>query len=506
MVEIIECHGVRVPFHADVIPPNIERPLRRGRYAGGECRIIANVVGKRDRFLELGTGLGVVTAKAALAGAAQVATFEANPALLPAISDILQQNGVEDAIEVFNGAVTRGAPTKTVPFYQRPDLWTSSLSPDPATWTETVEVPTFDLDVILEQMKPTVIRARLQGRELDLLVGADLSSAKFVTVEIDNSTYGAAGVKRLFDAMSDMGFGYSPRFSSGGAVVTFESAGRKRSYPATEFSAPSKAAPKPKKTKKPKVGAPKVLVPTCMKNEGPYILEWLAYHRAMGVTDFLIFTNDCDDGTVEILNHMEDLGLLTHLPNPAPVFESPNFQPSALKYTQMSRQYAEADYVISMDVDEYLNIQVGDGTISALLNHVGDFDVISLCEQLFGSDGHERYEPGFVTEQFTRCGSMTPGNRKARRGVKSILRRDCGLTLKNHRPHPGEDVSFDDVLWLDGSGNRAPVSFVHELQNGMDCRGRFELAWLNHYPLRSLDSFLLKRDRGDVVVKNRKVS
>ena len=29
---------------------------------------------------------------------------------------------------------------------------------------------------------------------------------------------------------------------------------------------------------------------TTMKNEGPFILEWLAYHRAIGVDDFLINT------------------------------------------------------------------------------------------------------------------------------------------------------------------------------------------------------------------------
>jgi hypothetical protein len=34
-----------------------------------------------------------------------------------------------------------------------------------------------------------------------------------------------------------------------------------------------------------------------MKNEGPFILEWLAWHRAIGVQDFLIYTNDCTDGT-----------------------------------------------------------------------------------------------------------------------------------------------------------------------------------------------------------------
>ena len=42
----------------------------------------------------------------------------------------------------------------------------------------------------------------------------------------------------------------------------------------------------------------RTLIVTCMKNEGPFILEWLAYHRMIGVDDFLIYTNDCDDGRI----------------------------------------------------------------------------------------------------------------------------------------------------------------------------------------------------------------
>ncbi|WP_322787480.1 glycosyltransferase family 2 protein [Aliiroseovarius crassostreae] len=49
-----------------------------------------------------------------------------------------------------------------------------------------------------------------------------------------------------------------------------------------------------------------------MKNEAPYILEWVAYHRAMGIDKFLIYTNDCSDGTSEILDRLQDLGILQH--------------------------------------------------------------------------------------------------------------------------------------------------------------------------------------------------
>jgi FkbM family methyltransferase len=508
MVEIIESRDVKIPFYPEIVTPSIERPLRRGKYEGGECLAVENVVGKGDRVLELGTGLGLVSTKAALAdGVERVLTFEANPALIPVIRETHQLNGVTGRIEVINGVVTRGEAPETLTFYRRRDFWGSSLSPVPDGWVDQVDVVTHDFDQVLIDLKPTVIVCDIEGGELDLFAGADLTGVKYVIMEIHPRVYGAAGVKQIFDAMSAKGFGYSPKISRGGTVITFERVGRQRITQVSNFAAPAiKAASKRVAQEATIAEAPKVFVPTCMKNEGPFILEWIAYCRVMGISDFLIFSNDCEDGTDRILQRLDDLGFLTHLPNPAPVFDSPNFQPAALKYAIMTEQYRRSDFVISMDVDEFLNIRTGDGTIPALLNAVGDFDVICLNESLFGSNGQEHFSSGFVTTQYTKCSSYRPGNVKARRGVKSILRRDCGLVLKNHRPYPNAEHGFDGTIWKDGSGNRPPENFIHDLENGMDCRGRFDLAYLNHYPLRSMESFLLKRDRGDVVARNRKVS
>ena len=72
---------------------------------------------------------------------------------------------------------------------------------------------------------------------------------------------------------------------------------------------------------------------TCVKDEGPFLLEWIAYHRLIGVTDFLIYSNDCSDGTAELLDALAAKGGLTHLPNPA---KGRNYQMEALKHAKDS--------------------------------------------------------------------------------------------------------------------------------------------------------------------------
>ena len=52
------------------------------------------------------------------------------------------------------------------------------------------------------------------------------------------------------------------------------------------------------------------LVISTMKDEAPYVTEWLAFHRAIGFTDFLIYTNDCGDGTDLLLDRLQHLGLV----------------------------------------------------------------------------------------------------------------------------------------------------------------------------------------------------
>jgi hypothetical protein len=42
-------------------------------------------------------------------------------------------------------------------------------------------------------------------------------------------------------------------------------------------------------------GGPNVVLAAYAKNEGRFLLEWLAYHRLIGVRDILVYTNDCED-------------------------------------------------------------------------------------------------------------------------------------------------------------------------------------------------------------------
>ena len=143
----------------------------------------------------------------------------------------------------------------------------------------------------------------------------------------------------------------------------------------------------------------KITAITCVKNEGPFLLEWVAFNRIIGVTDFLIYSNDCDDGTAELLDGLASAGLVAHLPNPA---KGRKYQVEALRDARRQKIAKDADWVWIADVDEFLNIHAGDGQISDLIAACDDPQGISISHQHFSDCGIEEFADKPVIAQFDR--------------------------------------------------------------------------------------------------------
>ena len=55
------------------------------------------------------------------------------------------------------------------------------------------------------------------------------------------------------------------------------------------------------------IGGEKALLLAVMRNEGPYVIEWLAHHFALGIDDVLVFTNFCTDNTDKIKSGIQNV-------------------------------------------------------------------------------------------------------------------------------------------------------------------------------------------------------
>ncbi|QUS35473.1 glycosyltransferase family 2 protein [Falsirhodobacter algicola] len=250
------------------------------------------------------------------------------------------------------------------------------------------------------------------------------------------------------------------------------------------------------------MGNERIAVLTSMKNEGPFILEWIAYHRAIGVTDFLVYTNDCADNTNDILNRLQEMGILTRLDNPWDPSGDQKPQHVALKDALNQPVIRDADWVLTIDVDEFLNIHVGDGTFKDLLKAANYPNVMSFTWKFFGNGGVRNYDPDRpVIEQFIRCAPEYIPKPRLGWGFKTMIHSSAPYTkIGVHRPlNIRSESEVDKVRWVNGSGRAMPeMLLTNNTWRSTKRSVGYQLATLNHYVLRSAESFLVKRDRGRV--------
>ena len=239
-----------------------------------------------------------------------------------------------------------------------------------------------------------------------------------------------------------------------------------------------------------------VTVVTAMKNEGPYILDWIAHHRVVGVDRFLVYTNDCDDGTDELLDALASEGVLERRENP---YRQTGHVPqyAAFRAAESETAVRDSAWCVTLDVDEYINVHVGEGRLSDLFEAADGANVISMPWRLFGNADVESFRDAPVVHQFVQCAPEYCARPHQAWGFKTLFRND-GLFRRLGVHRPKGLVDHDRIHWVGGDGRPFPP---REWRNGWRMSSEtwgYDLVTLNHYAVRSAESYLVKRDRGRV--------
>ncbi|MEX0349765.1 MAG: glycosyltransferase family 2 protein [Paracoccaceae bacterium] len=236
-----------------------------------------------------------------------------------------------------------------------------------------------------------------------------------------------------------------------------------------------------------------------VRNEGAFLLDWLAHHQAAGFTDFLVFSNDCQDGTDAMLDRLEEMGHLTHLRNGGP-YDKGGIQFTALKTASKHRLVKKADWILPLDIDEFVNVHAGNGTVQDLTAALPDATAITLTWRLFGNGEVTRYSDEPVPRTFTRCAPVILHWPWRAAMFKTLYRNDGSYRKPGvHRPrspHPEKEAA---ARWFDGSGREIDLRQQKKRVFSDYGRDNYGLVQLNHYPLGAMESYVLKADRGRAV-------
>lgn len=238
-----------------------------------------------------------------------------------------------------------------------------------------------------------------------------------------------------------------------------------------------------------------------MKDEGHSLVEWVAYHTHIGFDNICVYTNNCGDGTDDMLIRLEEMGWVKHFRNEVPEGKKP--QPNALSLATQNPDITDSEWILTMDADEFLSVKVGRGWISDLVERMDPkASAMNITWRFFGSNDVTSWNPGLVIESYTRA---APDEFKKGWGVKTLFKPYPEMKLGIHRPHikkakqdPANAKFMYDQLWLNGSGDPMPDEFSLSGWRSTKPTLGYKLAELNHYAVKSYEAYLLRRVRGNV--------
>ncbi|EJF02171.1 glycosyltransferase family 2 protein [Liquorilactobacillus mali] len=214
-----------------------------------------------------------------------------------------------------------------------------------------------------------------------------------------------------------------------------------------------------------------------LKNEAPYIREWLAYYTSIGVEHFYIYDNDSQDDLKEIIDSLGDK--VTYVRFSGIGRQMDAYNDALNKYGRYSR------YMGFLDADEFIYLTEGQLNFVDFLNnyfadpHVGGF-VINW--QIFGSSFLKKKPHGLVTNNFVYRARK---DFKKNFHIKSIVdpRKVAGFFNDPHGAYylPSYYAVNEKKQKVDGPFSQSVNT---------------DRIQINHYFTKSEEEFIQKKSRG----------
>lgn len=237
-----------------------------------------------------------------------------------------------------------------------------------------------------------------------------------------------------------------------------------------------------------------------VKDEGPFILEWVAYHILSGFDPIVVFSNDSTDGTTELLSALDHSGIVSHVLQ--------NLEPGQIpQYTAAEKAFhhpalERVEWLMWLDIDEYLLCLNPDNSVADLIVRVdGIADGIAVNWLNFGNGGYKTWEPGLITQRFVLRGVETNSRHSMFKTLFRKTDRIRGFGL--HRPFVRGDFQSTGSRFVNAAGvpmhddmYRSGRLRRHALGSAPEGLVAHDWAAIFHYAVKTRDSFEVKRSRG----------
>lgn len=213
-----------------------------------------------------------------------------------------------------------------------------------------------------------------------------------------------------------------------------------------------------------------------IKDERPYLLEWIEYHRMQGVVHFYLYDNNSADHPQDTLEYYIKKGIVTYLPWP----DHPYGQLSA--YNHCIDQFkTESFWIGFIDLDEFIAPLSTKEITQFLIDYEGT-NGLGVNWIIYGSSGRKKKPEGLTIENYNHHALV---DFLDNRHIKIIADPRKIKTIQNQHY----------FSYLDGSSildeNMSPIP-----PGPMSEKAHVSKIRINHYFTRSEEEWEKKRLRG----------
>lgn len=228
---------------------------------------------------------------------------------------------------------------------------------------------------------------------------------------------------------------------------------------------------------------------TSARNEGPYILEFIAYYKALGIDGIFIYSNDNDDGSDELLEQLARAGEIFYIKN---IQGNVGAQAKSFAHAlSLNREILDYEWCLLTDMDEFLWIN------PEKFNSLNEFieyheklssDSIFINWVYAGANGRIAYSPENVLLRFPYC------HTRPEKTGKTIFKPRLAYAAYCHYPHV---IRPSEITRTHSSG---VMLNLNPAQNEISCLASSDnldigSAIIYHYFTKSFDEFLVKCSR-----------
>jgi Glycosyltransferase family 92 len=220
----------------------------------------------------------------------------------------------------------------------------------------------------------------------------------------------------------------------------------------------------------------KIAVCAIFKDEAPYLLEWIAFHKMIGVDLFVLYDNGSTDGGPALVrrsNFARNVTLIEWSDRPGQISAYRHF------HANYAKDFTWAAFI---DLDEFIMPVSGSSIRDILIRKVYEpYADIVLNWSIFGPSGHDRRPDGLVIENFTW---RFPEDAEANRHVKSLVRTKDLIGIGS-TPH-----IFDCARPTCNARGETVMSYAMQ---PVACH---DVMVINHYFTKSVEEWEFKQRRG----------